>query len=68
MTDELLAKLDDEIEAAQASLRFWRKQQDVHGGSELDILVAATVDNHTAQLTHLEKTRAELARIRPASS
>lgn len=63
MRDEFLAQLDAEIEAAQASLRFWRKQQEAHAGSELAVLVSAAVDSHQAQLSHLERTRVELSAL-----
>jgi len=59
--EELLGQLDQEIEQTAASVRFWRKQEELQAPTHYAALVSATADSYEAQLGHLQATRREIA-------
>ena len=63
MIEELASRLDDEIESTRSSLQFWQEQEGLEAHGPLAILMLATVHNHEAHLSHLERTRQEMAEI-----
>jgi hypothetical protein len=57
---ELLKRVDEEIDATRAFLDFWREQQGVEDDT-LGAIICALMDGYEAQLKHLEASRAGMA-------
>ena len=55
--DELVQRLDDEIERAEASLRFWCQHEHVNDDTTAAI-VCALIDGYKPHLKHLKAMRA----------
>ena len=55
--DELLHKIEEEINETERRLQFWRDQEHAQAGTLLGKHIPAIVDGYDRQLRHLEEAR-----------
>ena len=55
--EELLAKIEYEVNDTERRLAFWRQQEGLHTDSELGKCIGSIVDGYDRQLRHLESAR-----------